>query len=405
MMRRVAALVVAILALGGPALAQKRDAGELGAKQHDLRQAQRRLSEERKKAAEAKKREAGLLSELEVIDRRLTHTRKQVAALDGRIKKAQSDIAELRADIDRLGRRRLGQEDVLERRLRALYKIEAQGGLLPLLLAQDDPVARAVQLRHLAALATVDARLIREYRVTSEGLAERKNRLEARQADLKALRAEVDEERADADREVAKRQALLARVKDERAYHERMVGELSEATRRLEAFIRDLQDKQRRAAAKAPAPTRPRSTPPAEAPTGTGFAALRGRLAWPASGRVVGEYGAQVHPRFGTKTFRNGIEIDVAEGAAIAAVAGGHILYTGWFRGYGNLIIVDHGGEYYTLYAHVADIRVTEGDEVRQGQIIGTVGDTGSLSGPRLYFEVRHSGKPQDPSQWLRPRG
>jgi septal ring factor EnvC (AmiA/AmiB activator) len=261
-----------------------------------------------------------------------------------------------------------------------------------------------VQLRHLTALATVDARLIREYRVTSEGLAERKHRLEAREMDLKALRAEVDHERAETDREAAKRQALLARVKDERAYHERMVGELSEATRRLEAFIRDLQEKQRRAA-RSPAPSRPRSVPPAEAPGGTGFAALRGRLAWPASGRVVGEFGAQVHPRFGTRTFRNGIEIDVAEGTGIAAVAGGHVLYTGWFRGYGNLIIVDHGGEYYTLYAHVADIRVTEGDLVKEGQIIGSVGDTGSLSGPRLYFEVRHSGRPQDPSRWLRPRG
>ncbi|MEK7837764.1 MAG: peptidoglycan DD-metalloendopeptidase family protein, partial [candidate division NC10 bacterium] len=83
----------------------------------------------------------------------------------------------------------------------------------------------------------------------------------------------------------------------------------------------------------------------------------------------------------------------------------GHVLYTGWFRGYGTLIIVDHGNDYYTLYAHAADIRVAEGDDVKQGQVIGTVGDTGSLQGPRLYFEVRHQGKPQDPEQWLRPRG
>ena len=191
---------------------------------------------------------------------------------------------------------------MLERRLRALYKLEAQGGALPLLLSGDDPVAKAVQLRHLTTLATVDARLIREYRVTSEGLAERKSRLEARQKDLTGLRAEVDEERAEADREAAKRQVLLARVKDERAYHDRMVGELSEATKRLEAFIRDLQEKQRRAAAaKAQPPPaaavarRLRST--AHLASGTGFAGLRGRLAWPADGRVVGEYGAQVHPQ------------------------------------------------------------------------------------------------------------
>ena len=85
-------------------------------------------------------------------------------------------------------------------------------------------------------------------------------------------------------------------------------------------------------------------------------------------------------------------------------VYGGHVIYTGWFKGYGNLIILDHDNEYYTLYAHVADILVKEGDEVRQGQRIGTVGDTGSLEGPRLYFEVRFQGKPQDPEQWLRQR-
>jgi septal ring factor EnvC (AmiA/AmiB activator) len=407
-MRRVPlalAAALAFLVAVAPAAAQKRDRSDIGDKQHDLQQTQKRLNEERAKAADAKKREAGLLAELESIDRRLTEKRKQVAVLDGRIRRAQSDIAELHGDIGKLGKQRAGQEDALERRLRALYKLEMQGGALPLLLSGDDPIAKAVQLRHLTTLATVDARLIREYRVTSEGLAERKARLEAREKDLTALRGEAEEERADADRESAKRQALLARVKDERVYHDRMVGELSEAARRLEAFIRDLQEKQRRVA-KAPPPSRPpRPAPPVDGVPGTGFAALRGRLLWPTEGRVVGEYGAQIHPRFGTKTFRNGIDIDSAEGTSIVAVAGGQVLYTGWFRGYGNLIIVDHGGEYYTLYAHAAQIRVAEGDEVKQGQTIGAVGDTGSLQGPRLYFEVRHGGKSQDPTEWLRPRG
>ena len=420
MIRLATAAALALALAGAPAVAQKRGGADIGEKQQDLQKTQKRLNEERQKAADAKKREAGLLAELESIDNRVTDKRKQVVTLDGRIKKAQADIGDFQTDIAKLGRQRVGQEEVLERRLRALYKLEAQGGALPLLLSGDDPVAKAVQLRHLTTLATVDARLIREYRVTSEGLAERKSRLEARQRDLTGLRAEVDEERAEADREAARRQVLLARVKDERAYHDRMVGELSEAAKRLEAFIRDLQERQRRAAAAkaaaakaaaakpAPPTARSRPAPPIEsAPgvSGTGFASLRGRLAWPADGRVVGEYGAQVHPRFGTKTFRNGIDIDVAEGTSITAVASGQVLYTGWFRGYGNLIIVDHGGEYYTLYAHASNIRVAEGDEIKQGQAIGTVGDTGSLQGPRLYFEVRHGGRPQDPAQWLRPRG
>ncbi|HUM15264.1 MAG TPA: peptidoglycan DD-metalloendopeptidase family protein [Candidatus Nitrosotalea sp.] len=389
------------------AQAKREGAADIGDKQRDLQQTQKRLKEERQKAADARKREASVLSELEAIDHRLTDKRKQVATIDGRMRRAQSDVAELQGEIGRLQARRSGQEEVLGRRLRALYKLQAQGGVLPIVLSGDDPVAQAVQLRHLTTLATVDARLIREYRVTSEVMADRKSRLEARGRELASLRSEAEQERTEFDQEAAKRRALLGRVQDERAYHDRMVGELSEATRRLEAFIRDLQEKQRRAVAKVPPPSRPSRPTPGDSPgvSGTGFASLRGRLSWPADGRVVGEYGPQVNPRFGTKTFRNGIDIEANEGSNIAAVFPGHVVYTGWFRGYGNLIIVDHGGEYYTVYAHAADIRVTEGDEVKQGQIIGTVGDTGSLQGPRLYFEVRHEGKPQDPAQWLRPKG
>jgi murein hydrolase activator len=409
---RLAALALAVVTIllapgAGWAQAPKRDNPDLGDKQRDLQQTQKRLKEERQKASDARKREASVLSELEAIDQRLTDKRKQVASIDGRIRKAQSDIVDLQGEIGRLQSRRSGQEEVLGRRLRALYKLQAQGGVLPIVLSGDDPVAQAVQLRHLTTLATVDARLIREYRVTSEVMADRKSRLEARGRELASLRSEADQERDDFDQEAARRRALLARIQDERAYHDRMVGELSEATRRLEAFIRDLQEKQRRAVAKVPPPSRARPAPGETVPgsTGPGFASLRGRLAWPADGRVVGEYGPQVNPRFGTKTFRNGIDIEATEGSNIVSVFPGQIVYTGWFRGYGNLIIVDHGGEYYTVYAHAADIRVTEGDEVKQGQIIGTVGDTGSLQGPRLYFEVRHEGKPQDPAQWLRPKG
>ncbi len=407
-MRRALLVGPLILALGlglaSPGLAQKRESSEIGEKQRDLQQTQKRLKEERQKAAEAKRREAGLLAELEAMDKRLSEKRKQVASLDGRIQRAQSDIRDLQGDIGRLQAQRAGQEEALGRRLRALYKLQAQGGVLPLVLSGDDPIAQAVQLRHLTTLATVDARLIREYRVTSEGLAERKQRLEARRKELSALRGEVEDERAQADAEAGKRRVLLARVQDERAYHDRMVGELSEASRRLEAFIRDLQEKQRRAVAKVPPPSRVRPSP-GDVTRGPGFGALRGRLLWPADGRIVAEFGPQINPRFGTKTFRSGIDIEAAEGTNIVAVYPGHVVYTGWFRGYGNLIIVDHGNEYYTVYAHAADIRVAEGDEVKQGQAIGTVGDTGSLQGPRLYFEVRHEGKPQDPTQWLRPRG
>ncbi|HEX5531592.1 MAG TPA: hypothetical protein VFZ82_18630, partial [Methylomirabilota bacterium] len=169
-------LAPGLLAPGAGWAQAAKGAADIGDKQRDLHQTQKQLKEERQKAADARKREASVLSELEAIDQRLTEKRKQVAAIDGRMRRAQADIVELQGEIGRLQPRRSGQEDVLGRRLRALYKLQAQGGVLPIVLSGDDPVNQAVQLRHLATLASVDARLIREYRVTSDVLADRKSR-------------------------------------------------------------------------------------------------------------------------------------------------------------------------------------------------------------------------------------
>ncbi len=380
----LALLLTALLALTiSTAGAQPKREDPLQSEQKKLQQTQKRLKEEREKAAAARARETSLLAELEEIERRLAEKQAEVARLAARIRRTQSDIAALRGEIARLESQRAGEEEGLARLLRVMYRVHVQGGALPLILSGDDPVTRATAVRHLASLAALDARLIREYRGTWERVADRKGREEARQQELAALHADAQREQAEVDREAAKRRTLLAKVGDERAYHERMVGELTEASRRLEAFIQELQDKQRKLA-KAP---------------------LRGRLPWPTAGRIVAPFGAQVHPRFGTRTFRNGVDIEAAEGTDVTAVYGGHVIYTGWFKGYGNLIIVDHGTEYYTLYAHIAEIEVKEGEDVRQGQRIGTVGDTASLAGPRLYFEVRYQGKPQNPVEWLGHRG
>jgi septal ring factor EnvC (AmiA/AmiB activator) len=389
---------VALLALGAPVLAQTpRKDDPIQAEQRKLRQTEQQLRDEKRKAAEARARETSVLAELEQVEQRLSDKHKEITRLDTRITRTLGEVTGLRGEIQQLQKQRTGQELALSRRLRAMYKVHAQGGALPLLLSGEDPVARAVAVRHLTSLAALDARLIQEYRGTSDRLDDRRRREEARQRELADLKSDAQREQTDADRDAAKRRVLLAKVRDERTYHERMVGELTEATRRLEAFIGDLQAKQRRLV---------RVPPPkgAVVPPGVGFGTLRGRLPWPTEGRIIAAFGAQVHPRFGTRTFRNGVDIEANEGKDVAAVFGGHVVYTGWFKGYGNLIILDHDNEYYTLYAHMAEIGVKEGDDVRQGQRIGTVGDTGSLDGPRLYFEVRYQGKPQDPEQWLRQR-
>src|SRR3990170_4601432 len=172
-------------------------------------------------------------------------------------------------------------------------------------------MARAVQFRHLTTLAVVDARLIREYRGTSEHLGERQGQVEEQRQVLFTLRAQVERERAEMDREAVRRRVLLAKVREERAYHERMVGELSEAAKRLEALIRDLQARQRRIT-KLPPPGKG-GEPPA-----IGFGTLRGSLPWPTDGRVVSAFGEQVHPRLGPRPLGGGIDSGAGEGGGIA---------------------------------------------------------------------------------------
>ncbi|CAN2039506.1 murein hydrolase activator [Candidatus Magnetomoraceae bacterium gMMP-15] len=132
------------------------------------------------------------------------------------------------------------------------------------------------------------------------------------------------------------------------------------------------------------------------------FLSFKGRLDMPVNGRVVNRFGSYKNPKFDVVQFRNGVTIKADKGEPIRAVCSGRLLYADWFKGYGNMIIIDHGDSYYTVYAHADEIFKQKGDAVESGEVVGTLGDTGSTIGPNLYFEVRHHGKPINPLRWLR---
>jgi septal ring factor EnvC (AmiA/AmiB activator) len=116
---------------------------------------------------------------------------------------------------------------------------------------------------------------------------------------------------------------------------------------------------------------------------------------------IFADFGKVVDAEFRTETFRTGVEFDAPLGTPVRAVAAGHVRYAGWFRGYGRLVILDHGEQYFTVSGHLDEIHVDVGDVIRRGAALGTVGETGSLAGPRLYFEIRRRGEPLDPRDWL----
>jgi len=112
-------------------------------------------------------------------------------------------------------------------------------------------------------------------------------------------------------------------------------------------------------------------------------------------------FGRQVDREFKTQTLRTGIEIAAPAGTPVTAIAPGRVLFAGWFRGYGQMVILDHGGGDLTVSGYLDEVHVAAGDSVGGGQPIGSVGETGSASGPGLYFEIRHDGKAVDPLLWL----
>jgi murein DD-endopeptidase MepM/ murein hydrolase activator NlpD len=195
----------------------------------------------------------------------------------------------------------------------------------------------------------------------------------------------------------ANREASVETIHNQRAAYEAAAAELERDARALAKLLADLE---RRRLAEA---QREKAAGRNPQPYTGDFTRGRGALDWPVRGAVVGHFGPEVHPKWGTTTMNNGIDIQAPMGAAVDAVARGRVEYTSEdYAGYGQIVILNHGDGYYTLYAHLSEILVEIGAEVESGQIIGRVGDTGSLKGTVLHFEVRKGGSALDPQQWLK---
>ena len=132
------------------------------------------------------------------------------------------------------------------------------------------------------------------------------------------------------------------------------------------------------------------------------FTSFKGLLNMPVKGKIISFFGPYKNTKFNVKNFRSGIDIKADRGEPIHAVCDGVIIYSSWFKGYGNMIVIAHGKNYYSVYAHIEELFKTKGDKVEKDEVVATVGDTGSMAGPGLYFELRHHGKPVNPLEWLK---
>jgi murein hydrolase activator len=303
------------------------------------------------------------------------------------LKKANAEAASTSAQLGDLGakirdleQRQATERPGLESRLVDVYKL-GRGGYLRLLLSVDDMRSVGRAYRTVAALSQLDRQRVVEHRSTLEALRASQKSLQERRTALAAIQAEAQRARAAADRAAAARADLIAQIDKRRDLNAELAGELQAAQQKLQQAVASM------TAGKAPAepvalPVRP----------------FQGDLDWPLAGPVVQRFG-----RYASAAGPNGIEIASAEGTTVSAIHDGTVAYADIFAGFGNLVIVDHGNQAFSLYGHLSSVEVSRGARVARGQPVGKAG--AAPAGPTgVYFELRIDGKPVDPVQWLRKR-
>jgi septal ring factor EnvC (AmiA/AmiB activator) len=373
-MKVLIVILVAAFFLPSPVWAQgKRELEKaIQKKKGDLTEVKKKLSEKKKEVKKKSWEEKRITDALDESERLLDRKKKELKELDAEARVLEQNVVHREEEIARLGTSVAALGDMFQSRVRAMYKLHRVGVVRILFSAEDYSDA----LRRYKAFQLVvgnDLRLLRAYQLGIEEEKQRKQDLIAEKAALLQKRAEVAAKKEDVEQEMRKKEILLAAVQKERAASENAVAELKEREKALRSLIRQLTIKAAALKTKI-----------------TGCKALKGKLPPPVQGTV-----------FVPEGMEHGIAIEAPEGTRIRAIFDGKVAYAAWFKGYGNLMVIDHGEGYHSVAAHASRLLKKVGDEVHMGEAVALVGSTGSSEGPMLYFEIRYHGIAVDPVAWL----
>ena len=344
---------------------------------------QDKLKTKFKEIREAKKKEKSLISKLVNLDKNINRNEKELKGYDKRMSKTRSNIKNLSKEIRVMTNDLDSRKQYLKEIVMDIYRRQYKSNALVLLSASDyqDLITKS---RYISLIAYYDSNLIAGYSSKINNLNLKKSKLQNQQNKLAANKKEAQTRTRELQVNRAKKDKLLAKVKAKRSAHEKKIKELKESSRKLKSMIAKIQTK------KIPA-----------AVLGKGFKSLKGNLPWPVAGEVLIPFGKYKEPDFNTTVFKNGIEIGAKPEDIPETIAGGRVVYTGQFEGYGNLVIIDHGGGYHSLYGNLSEILLKKGNIVVKGFEVGKISRSGNSDIPALYFEIRHKGKPVDPRGWL----
>jgi len=421
-LRRVAPLLaVALLVFQSAESRGEPRRTELQERRGDVRE---RIDALRRDLARSEESRSDAADRLREIETAISAANRKLRELGREREAVEQAIAGLERESRRLDAQSAGQQAQLEHLLRNRFS-GGETDALRTILSGEDPNQAARDRHFLALLAQAKAELIRELR----GVAAKKRELAARTRDrqeqLRTIAAKQEAGREQMLSQQKSRQSLLHEISGKITAQRRELGALKRDEQRLGRLIASLPRASRQAAHRAeirrdggedrpadgpkvsPGGTAPPSAPAASRgsladadPGAVGeFGALRGRLRLPAQGQVTGRFGT---PRGEVGTLWRGVFIRAAEGSEVHAVAAGTVVHADWLRGFGNLLIVDHGDDFLSIYGNNQSLLHGVGERVKSGETIATVGSTGGNPEPGLYFELRHRGQPFDPLKWTR---
>lgn len=370
--------------------------------QDELRGVKKEIREKQHLIKKTRKVEEAVSSELQNIMRSLDRKESELKQLDRDLQTVEGGIGRTGQEIERVTHEAQQKQIQIEKRLASLYKAGELGAIRMFFSAESFP-QMAENMRYMRSVLMQDKRIFAEYNQKVEELQNLKAKLEHEAVRKERLKGNIALKKQEIEGEKQKKADYLNRVRQDRKGHEASLRELQANASKLQSMIERLEALSRRKAAEKHDP-KARNKPLPELPPvpDRGFSSQKGRMKMPVKGEIIETFGKHKHPEFNSYTFTKGIVIAAQIGTDVRAVYDGTVIFADYFKGYGNMIILDHGGGYFSLYAYTSRVSRKVGAEVNRGDTIATVGDVDSPKGPALYFEIRQQGKPIDPSGWVR---
>jgi len=375
-------------------------------------------------------------AELRKIDDNLREKQATLVALKRDMLKVENGIEKTSDEISIVQGEAEAKKLLIQKRLVSIYKA-GDAGSIRFLFSSDSFPQMLENMRYMRSLLESDRKLVSAYEERIAKLKLLKNSMVSDIRKKERLGADIESTKRQIEVEKKSKSSFLVRVREEKKAYQASLRELEANSRRLQSIVARLEAERKRkelalrraeaarqkkilqakaAAARQQSKTRYREkvkesranrtdvTAPAVSPpeSKSGFASQKGRLSMPARGRIVSSFGRHKHPEFNSFTVSNGISIAAPSGAEVRSVYDGKVVFSDYFKGYGNMVIVDHGGGFFSLYAHNSRLLKRSGASVSRNEVLANVGDVDSSKGSVLYFEIRYQGKPVDPSSWVR---